>query len=145
MSNTPQWTEDQLRAIEAKESDILIAAAAGSGKTTVLVERIMQKILNDSISIDELMIVTFTNASAKDMSLKIEKAIHKYLKADPKNEHLLSQLSKLQDAHISTIHSFCLKLIQTYYYLIDLDPNFQTADSNEVKLLLNDSCLLIHI
>ncbi len=62
MSNTPQWTEDQLRAIEAKESDILIAAAAGSGKTTVLVERIMQKILNDSISIDELMIVTFTNA-----------------------------------------------------------------------------------
>ena len=139
MSNTPQWTEDQLRAIEAKDSDILIAAAAGSGKTTVLVERIMQKILNDGISVDELMIVTFTNASAKDMSLKIEKAIHKYLKADPQNEHLLSQLTKLQDAHISTIHSFCLKLIQTYYYLIDLDPNFQTADSNEVKLILNDS------
>ena len=108
------WTDEQYEAIHFSGSDILISAAAGSGKTTVLVERIIQNIVGGRYSVDELLVSTFTNMSAKDMKEKIEKALRKkYVETgDPRlNEEIL----KLNEAHISTLHSFCLYLIKMHY------------------------------
>lgn len=130
-----QWTDDQWRAITEKDQDILVAAAAGSGKTAVLVERIIRRITHDHINIDELLVVTFTNASAKEMKERITAALKKAYDTQPTN-HLKEQLIKINQAEISTLHSFCLKLIEQYYYTIDLDPSFRTANDEERSLLL---------
>ncbi|UTH14432.1 helicase-exonuclease AddAB subunit AddA [Macrococcus equipercicus] len=133
-----QWTDAQWEAITADGSDILVAAAAGSGKTAVLVERIIQKIVNDNLSLDELLVVTFTNASAREMKERIHEAIQREAMKQP-TDHLKTQLVKIHAAEISTLHSFCLKLIEQYYYTIDLDPAFRTASDEEVSLLLMQS------
>jgi ATP-dependent helicase/nuclease subunit A len=134
------WTDDQWKAIWAKGRDILIAAAAGSGKTAVLVERIIQKILDkeDGINVDELLVVTFTNASAAEMRHRIGEALEKAITADPGSYHLRKQLSLLNRASISTLHSFCLEVIRKYYYLIDIDPGFRILDDTEGELLRDE-------
>lgn len=103
------WTDDQWKAIMAKDQDILVAAAAGSGKTAVLVERIIQKILSeeDPINVDQLLVVTFTNASAAEMKHRIGEALEKAIEANPGSKHLRKQLSLLNKASISTLHFFC--------------------------------------
>ncbi|HZG73286.1 MAG TPA: UvrD-helicase domain-containing protein, partial [Chondromyces sp.] len=120
------WTDDQWKAIMAKGQDILVAAAAGSGKTAVLVERIIQKIINkeEPINVDEMLVVTFTNASAAEMRNRIGEALEKAIESEPQSRHLRRQLSLLNKASISTLHSFCLEVIRKYYYLIDIDPGF---------------------
>lgn len=134
------WTDDQWKAISAKGQDILVAAAAGSGKTAVLVERIINKILSEEepIDVDELLVVTFTNASAAEMRHRIGEALEKAIDHNPKSVHLRKQLSLLNKASISTLHSFCLELIRKYYYLIDIDPGFRIADETEVQLLRDE-------
>ncbi|WP_456271859.1 helicase-exonuclease AddAB subunit AddA [Bacillus sp. AK031] len=134
------WTDDQWKAIWAKDRDILVAAAAGSGKTAVLVERIIQKILakEDGIDVDELLVVTFTNASAAEMRHRIGEALEKAISADPGSYHLRKQLSLLNRASISTLHSFCLEVIRKYYYLIDIDPGFRILDDTEGELLRDE-------
>ncbi|WML57207.1 helicase-exonuclease AddAB subunit AddA [Neobacillus sp. PS2-9] len=134
------WTEDQWKAIMAKNKDILVAAAAGSGKTAVLVERIIQKILStdDPINVDELLVVTFTNASAAEMRHRIGEALEKAIDADPGSRHLRKQLSLLNKASISTLHSFCMEVIRKYYYLIDVDPGFRIADETEAQLIRDE-------
>ncbi|PFA66454.1 helicase-exonuclease AddAB subunit AddA [Bacillus sp. AFS015802] len=134
------WTDDQWNAIWAKGQDILVAAAAGSGKTAVLVERIIQKILSeeDRIDVDELLVVTFTNASAAEMRHRIGSALEKAIDEDPHSHHLRKQLSLLNRASISTLHSFCLEVIRKYYYLIDIDPGFRIADETEGDLLRDE-------
>ena len=134
------WTEDQWKAIMAKNKDILVAAAAGSGKTAVLVERIIQKILStdDPINVDELLVVTFTNASAAEMRHRIGEALEKAIDADPASRHLRKQLSLLNKASISTLHSFCMEVIRKYYYLIDVDPGFRIADETEAQLIRDE-------
>ncbi|MGM0846807.1 MAG: helicase-exonuclease AddAB subunit AddA [Bacillota bacterium] len=134
------WTDDQWKAIWAKGRDILVAAAAGSGKTAVLVERIIQKMLNkeDGINVDELLVVTFTNASAAEMRHRIGEALEKAITADPGSYHLRKQLSLLNRASISTLHSFCLEVIRKYYYLIDIDPGFRILDQTEGELLRDE-------
>ena len=137
------WTDDQWKAIMANGQDILVAAAAGSGKTAVLVERIIQKIAAaNPINVDELLVVTFTNASAAEMKHRIGEVLEKELNANPASQHLRKQLALLNKAHISTIHSFCLEVIRRFYYLIDLDPGFRIADDTEAQLL-RDECLEI--
>lgn len=131
-----QWTEDQQIAIETIGQDTLVSAAAGSGKTAVLVERIIRKIIDKHINIDELLVVTFTNASAKEMKERIHNRIIHELKQDPANTHLQRQLNKIHLAEISTLHRFCLNLIERYYYTIDLDPTFRTGNDEEMVLLL---------
>src|SRR5690554_6036140 len=108
----PQWTKEQEQAIYTSGSDILVAAAAGSGKTAVLVERIIQKLVNkdNPVDIDSLLVVTFTNAAAQEMRNRIGGALEKALEANPSSIHLKKQLSLLQRASISTLHSFCLDL-----------------------------------
>ncbi|TDM03776.1 helicase-exonuclease AddAB subunit AddA [Macrococcus carouselicus] len=133
-----QWTDAQWQAITAQGSDILVAAAAGSGKTAVLVERIIQKIVHDNVALDELLVVTFTNASAKEMKERIHQAIKREVVNHP-TDHLKEQLVKIHAAEISTLHRFCLNLIEQYYYTIDLDPAFRTASDEEGALLLMQS------
>ncbi|WP_414054078.1 helicase-exonuclease AddAB subunit AddA [Macrococcus equi] len=129
------WTKEQQLAIETSGQDTLVSAAAGSGKTAVLVERIIRKIIDKGINIDELLVVTFTNASAKEMRERIQSRIISELKVNP-TRHLQRQLVKIQQAEISTLHRFCLNLIEKYYYTIDLDPTFRTGNDEEVSLLL---------
>lgn len=133
------WTKEQKLAIEEKGSNILVAAAAGSGKTAVLVERMIQKILNDHIDIDRMLIVTFTNAAASEMREKILNAIYEKMEKEPDNKELQRQLNLLSKASISTIHSFCLDVIRNHFYETELSPNFRIADSSEVELLKQET------
>ncbi|WP_077617218.1 helicase-exonuclease AddAB subunit AddA [Bacillus sinesaloumensis] len=135
-----QWTDDQWKAIISTGRDILVAAAAGSGKTAVLVERIIRKILSKEhpVDVDRLLVVTFTNASAAEMRNRIGEALEKALKEEPASLHVRRQLSLLNRASISTIHSFCLEVIRKYYYLIDIDPGFRIADSTEAEILRDE-------
>lgn len=134
------WTDDQWKAIYAKGQDILVAAAAGSGKTAVLVERMIQKIIatDEPIDVDQLLVVTFTNAAAAEMRHRIGEALEKAINANPTSVHLRKQLSLLNRASISTLHSFCLEVIRKYYYLIDIDPGFRIADETEAQLLRDE-------
>ncbi len=134
------WTDDQWKAIMAKDKDILVAAAAGSGKTAVLVERIIQKILSEEepMDVDELLVVTFTNASAAEMRHRIGEALEKAIDQNPHSRHLRKQLSLLNKASISTLHSFCMEVIRKFYYVIDVDPGFRIADVTEAQLIRDE-------
>ncbi|MGM9955866.1 MAG: helicase-exonuclease AddAB subunit AddA [Peribacillus sp.] len=134
------WTEEQWKAIWAKDQDILVAAAAGSGKTAVLVNRIIQKVIleDNPIDVDELLVVTFTNASAAEMRHRVSEALEKEINENPHSQHLRKQLSLINRASISTLHSFCLEVIRKYYYLTDIDPGFRIADSTEAQLLRDE-------
>lgn len=135
------WTDDQWKAIHAKGSDILVAAAAGSGKTAVLVERIIQRVLDEEnpINVDELLVATFTNASAAEMRHRIGVALEKEIGTNPHSGHLRRQLNLLNHATISTLHSFCLEVVRKYYYLIDIDPGFRILDETEGMLLRDEA------
>lgn len=134
------WTNDQWKAIAARDRDILVAAAAGSGKTAVLVERIIQKILSidEPIDVDQLLVVTFTSASAAEMRHRIGEALEKAIDQNPESRNLRKQLSLLNKAAISTLHSFCMEVIRKYYYLIDIDPGFRIADETEAQLIRDE-------
>src|SRR5699024_2291635 len=132
-----KWTEKQQQAIDESDSDILVAAAAGSGKTAVLVERIIQKIIQpeDPYQIDEILVATFTNAAAEEMRARIGSALEEAIADDPGSHHLKKQLSLLQRASISTLHAFCTTVVRQYAYRIDIDPAFRIADQMEMDLI----------
>ena len=131
-----KWTKEQSQAIHEKESNILVAAAAGSGKTAVLVERIINKIINEKIDIDRLLVVTFTNAAAAEMRERVLEAIYKKLDETPENENLQRQITLLNKASICTIDSFCLDVVRNHFYeLENISPNFRIADTTEIELL----------
>ena len=131
-----EWTKEQKQAIGEKGSNILVAAAAGSGKTAVLVERIIKKVLKDGIDIDKLLVVTFTNAAAAEMRERVLDAIYKKLDDNPNSEKLLRQITLLNKASICTIDSFCLDVVRNNFYeLENLSPNFRIADTTEIELL----------
>ena len=129
------WTKEQECAIHKKGDNILVAAAAGSGKTAVLVERIVNKITNENIDVDKLLVVTFTNAAATEMRERVLDAIYKKLEEDPNNFHLQKQLMLLPKSNICTIHSFCLEVIRNNFYEIDISPNFKIGDTLELEIL----------
>ena len=135
-----KWTEEQRRVIEVEERNLLVSAAAGSGKTAVLVERIIRKITDKShpIDIDRLLIVTFTNAAAAEMRERIGLALAKALEKQPDNVHLQRQQTLLHNAQITTIHSFCLYVIRNYFHRIEMEPDFRVAEEGELKLLRSD-------
>lgn len=131
-----KWTSEQQDAIYEKDSNILVAAAAGSGKTAVLVERIINKIINEKIDIDKLLVVTFTNAAASEMRERVLDAIYKKLEEDSENENLQRQITLLNKASICTIDSFCLEVVRNNFYELDnVSPNFRIADTTEIELL----------
>lgn len=135
-----KWTTEQQKVIDARDCNVLVSAAAGSGKTAVLVERIIQMVIDDKrpIDIDRLLIVTFTKAAASEMRERIEKALERKLMESPDNLHLQKQMTLVHSAQITTIHSFCKSIIQNYFSVIDLDPSVRLVDEVELALLKAD-------
>ncbi len=131
------WTEEQRQVIDLRDRNILVSAAAGSGKTAVLVERIISMLTseNDPVDVDRLLIVTFTEAAAAEMKERIRGAIEKKLEECPDNEHLKQQATLIHNARITTIHSFCLSVVKDHFHAIDIDPGFRTGEEGELKLL----------
>ncbi|CAI6071455.1 ATP-dependent helicase/nuclease subunit A [Paenibacillus sp. JJ-100] len=131
------WSDDQWSAISEHGEDILVAAAAGSGKTAVLVERIIRKIADPSqgFSVDRLLVATFTKAAAAEMKQRIREALERALEEQPEDEHLRRQLSLLGRASITTLHSFCMEVIRRYYQQIPLNPAFRILNENEAEML----------
>ncbi len=134
------WTDEQWKAIWATGQDTLVSAAAGSGKTAVLINRMIEKVIDkdNPIDVDELLVVTFTNASAAEMRHRMAEALEKEIANDPYNQHLRRQLSLVNKAQISTLHSFCLFIVRQYAYLLDIDPGFRIANEGESSLLKDD-------
>ena len=135
-----KWTNEQLQAIKTRRCNLLVAAAAGSGKTAVLVERIIRIITDEEnpVDIDKLLVVTFTSAAASEMRERIAAAISKALEKSPNSKNLQRQLTLLSRANITTMHSFCLDVIKNYFYTIDLDPSFRIGDETEATLIKNE-------
>ena len=137
MATKMQWTSEQQNVIDFRNRNILVSAAAGSGKTAVLVERIIQRITDSTnpMDIDRLLVVTFTKAAAAEMRERIGDAIEKRLEENPEDENLRRQSTLIHNAQITTIDSFCLFVVRNHFEEIQLDPNFRIADPGEMKLL----------
>lgn len=135
-----KWTEEQQKVIDTHGVDVLVSAAAGSGKTAVLVERILAMVTNlvHPVDIDRLLVVTFTNAAAAEMRQRIRDALEVRAEHEADNEHLQRQLVLIHNAKITTIHSFCLQVLRSHFHLIGLDPGFRVADEAEMQLLRQD-------
>ena len=134
------WTEDQKKVIDLRNRNILVSAAAGSGKTAVLVERIMEIICDERhpVDVDRLLVVTFTKAAAAEMKERVGAAIRKRLELQPNNGYLQKQETLVHHAQITTIDSFCAYILRNHFGEIDLDPAFRVADEGELKLLKKD-------
>lgn len=134
------WTKEQQSVIDLQNRNILVSAAAGSGKTAVLVERIIKMLTREEnpLDVDRLLIVTFTEAAAAEMKERIRGAVEKKLAERPDNEHLKQQETLIHNASITTIHSFCLSVIREHFHRIDLDPSFRIGEEGELKLLKQD-------
>lgn len=135
-----RFTEEQQRVIDSRDCNLLVAAAAGSGKTAVLVERIISMLTSktDPVSVDELLVVTFTEMAAREMKDRIRNAIELALSEDPQNEHLQRQTSLIHNAQVTTIDSFCVSVIKEYFHVIDLDPCYRVGENGEMDLLKHD-------
>lgn len=134
------WTKEQEKVISLRDRNILVSAAAGSGKTAVLVQRILSKIMDKAhpVDIDRLLIMTFTRAAAGEMRERIARALDEALYENPDNEHLQRQTTLIHTAQITTIDGFCSYIIRNYFHLIGLDPGYKTAEEGELKLLKED-------
>ncbi len=134
------WTSKQQEVIDSRNRNLLVSAAAGSGKTAVLVERIIQMISEGDrpLDIDQLLVMTFTNAAAAEMRERIGAAVEQKLKERPENEHLWLQAALIPQAQITTIDSFCLNIIRSHYNSLDIDPAFRMGDEGELSLLRGD-------
>lgn len=136
------WTTEQQNVIDLRNRSMLVSAAAGSGKTAVLVQRLIALVTDEThpIDIDRLLVVTFTNAAAAEMRERVGRAIEEALAANPENLHLQRQRTLVHHAQITTIDSFCLNVIRNHFHQIDLEPGFRIADEGELKLLREDVC-----
>ena len=135
-----KWTDEQKKVIETRHRNLLVSAAAGSGKTAVLVERIIRMITDPEhpVDIDKLLVMTFTNAAAAEMRERVETALGKLLDEYPENKNLERQNTLIHHAKITTIDSFCLNLLREHFHELDLDPGFRVADEGELMLLKAD-------
>ncbi len=134
------WTDKQLNVINTRDRSILVSAAAGSGKTAVLVQRIINMITDENapVDIDQLLVVTFTRAAASEMKERIRETLENLITKNPNNINLRRQLSLIHNAHISTIDSFCGRVVRENFHKLDIDPNYRIADASEIKMLEAD-------
>lgn len=144
IQNKPEhstWTDDQWRAITVNGHHLLVAAAAGSGKTAVLVERIIRKItdLENPVDVDRLLVATFTKAAADEMRQRIREALELELEKGSNVKHLRRQIALIQRASITTLHSFCLDMVREHIHLLEIDPNFRIANETEAQLLRRET------
>lgn len=139
------WTLQQKNAIYATDGSVLVSAAAGSGKTAVLVERVIQLITREKnpLDVDRLLIVTFTRAAAAEMRERIQAAVNKLLENDPYNAHLLAQRQLLYSANISTIDSFCGDIVREYFHTLDVARDFRIADEGELEILRQEALNIV--
>lgn len=135
-----KFTQEQQKAISLRNRNILVSAAAGSGKTAVLVERIIQRVMDEKrpVDIDRLLVMTFTKAAADQMRERILQAIEEKRRENPFDRHLQKQSALVHNAKITTIHGFCLDVIRNHFYEIDLDPDFRVGDEGECRLMKQD-------
>lgn len=135
------WTDDQWKAISTYEQNLLIAAAAGSGKTAVLVERIIRRISaeTDPIDVDRLLVATFTKAAADEMRQRIREALELKLTEQPDSQHIRRQLALIHRASITTLHSFCLDVVRRYFQMVQIDPGFRIGNETEMELMRHDA------
>lgn len=135
-----KWTKEQRQVIESRNTNLLVSAAAGSGKTAVLIERIIELVLDEKnpIDINKLLVVTFTKLAASEMRERVSKAIEKKLEENPENEHLQKQLLLLSGADITTIDSFCKDVLISYAHLVNLDSNIKVIDPSENEVLAKE-------
>ena len=135
-----KWTEAQRETIETRNKNILVSAAAGSGKTAVLIERIKQLVIEEKTDIDRFLITTFTNAASAEMKGRLEDAIRAQLETDGADKQFLKrQLSLMPRANISTFHTFALEVMRRYFYLTDLEPGFKIGDEIEISIMKNEA------
>ncbi len=137
----PEWTPEQKKAIDSRDGTILVSAAAGSGKTAVLVERVLRRLTDREkpCSADKLLIMTFTREATKQMKERIFKAVSEELRKNPEDEHLKKQLIMLPFARISTIDSFCNDIVKANFHALDMSPDYKLLDSAQLKILENDA------
>ena len=140
MADSPKWTRAQQQAISCRGGTVLVSAAAGSGKTAVLVQRVID-ILTDRehpVDADRILVVTFSNAAAEEMRQRINARLSELLAENPTDSYLLRQRTLLSAAHISTVHSFCLELVRANFQLLDIPADFRLGSQNEIDLLEED-------
>ncbi len=135
-----KWTKAQTDAINSREGTVIVSAAAGSGKTSVLVERLIQRICDtEKGSAEKLLVVTFTNAAAKEMKERVEMAIADKIKAEPSNKHLKKQQMLVSSMNVSTVHSFCSRLCREYFYMLDIAPDYNIIPEKQRTEMLTDA------
>ena len=134
-----EWTQAQKEAIDARNKDLLISAGAGSGKTAVLTERIIKLVVDDGVDADQFIVMTFTKAAAAEMKRRIRKSLQKELRTSQDKPYIYRQIELLENAHISTIHAFCLSIIKKYYYVIDIDPSSTILGDAEGLILQQEA------
>ncbi|MCI6653543.1 MAG: UvrD-helicase domain-containing protein, partial [Ruminococcus sp.] len=137
----PNWTDNQKDAINSTRGSVLVSASAGSGKTAVLVERVINRLTdeNSPTPADRMLVVTYTKAAAAEMKERIIKSLSKLIKENPFDTNLRRQQLRLQNAHISTIHSFCSELVREYFYILNVSKDFRIAEDSELNLLKNEA------
>ncbi|MDR1043300.1 MAG: UvrD-helicase domain-containing protein, partial [Clostridiales Family XIII bacterium] len=134
-----EWTREQLDAIDIRGRNILVAAAAGSGKTAVLTERIKKLVTVDRAPVSSLLVLTFTDAAASEMRRRVEDALGAAIEEDENDDFLRVQLRRLRSAQISTFHSFALNILKNYYYVIGMEPSFRVCDDFRAALTKQDA------
>ncbi len=137
------WTKEQKEAIESRGTNLLLAAAAGSGKTAVLVERVVTLILEDQVDVESFLVMTFTKAAAAEMKERVAKRLEVALATEEDKEAIRLQLDKLPGAQISTIHSFCARLVRASGAVLDIDPASRTLDAEEEQMMLEEELELL--
>ncbi len=136
-----KWTKQQNDAICARNRNILVSAAAGSGKTAVLVERVIRLITDEKnpVDVDRLLVVTFTNAAAQEMKARISSSLEKIIKNNPNNSNALRQMSLLPNAKICTIDAFCLNLVKDNFFKLGINQDFTLIDESEASIIADNS------
>lgn len=139
-----EWTKSQRQAIDCKGGSVIVSAAAGSGKTAVLVERVISRLTDpeNPVDADRILVVTYTRAAAQELKERLYKKLSELIKNDPFNKTLLRQQTLLSKANISTIDSFCSSVVKEFFYVLDIERNFRIADESELRLIKNDALKL---
>lgn len=139
-----QWTKSQRQAIDCKGGSVIVSAAAGSGKTAVLVERVISRLTDPENPVDanRILVVTYTRAAAQELKERLYSKLSQLIKNDPFNKTLLRQQTLLSKANISTIDSFCSSVVKEFFYVLDIERNFRIADESELRLIKNDALKL---
>ena len=137
--NKTTWTPKQQEAIDTRNKNILVSAAAGSGKTAVLTQRIIDLVTKENVDITSILVLTFTNAAANEMSGRIQKKMYEYLEENRNDKHIKKQISMVCGASISTMHSFCINIIRENFNFSDVDPNFVIGNESTIAMIKHES------